>query len=343
MAYLYIREQGAHLSKRGDRLEVLPPMPTEQPAGRPEALLSVPLRTVEGVALFGGVQISTQATAALLERGVSIALLTRQGRLRGRILPAAERGAPLRLEQARRCQDPNARLEAARALIRAKILNCASVLVEAAGNHPAAELSETAESLQALASRAGDAESLEGLLGLEGAAAAAYFDCFPVLDRAGFGWHGRRRRPPPDPVNALLSLSYTLAGQELEGMVGARGLDAAFGFLHSVEDGRPSLALDLLEPFRPLAADRLVLTLLNRRVLQAEDFARRMDERGGVVLTPEALPRFLGAWAESLVEERVWAPKGLRASMEEQVGMVESWLKGGPFRAFVKEDVACAG
>lgn len=145
------------------------------------------------------------------------------------------------------------------------------------------------------------------------------------------------------PVNALLSLGYTLAGQELEGFSGARGLDPAFGFLHGVEDGRPSLALDLLEPFRPLAVDRLVLTLLNLKVLKAEDFARRMDERGGVILMPEALPKFLNAWEESLSEPRPWAPKGLREAMEQQVAAVEAWLRGGEFHAFVKEEPPCGG
>jgi CRISP-associated protein Cas1 len=343
MAHIYVREQGVHISKSGERLEVLPPEADAEPHKRPEPLLSVPLRDVDGVALFGHVQISTQAVTALLERGVAIALLTRQGRLRGRVTPALERGAMLRLEQARRCGEPKARLEVGRVLIRAKVLNSAAVLDDAASNHPSGDLAKTSESLRGIAGRIPGATALDELLGLEGAAAAAYFDCFPVLDRAGFGWHGRRRRPPPDPVNALLSLSYTLAGQELEGFVGARGLDPAFGFLHTVEDGRPSLALDLLEPFRPLAADRLVLTLLNRKVLQPEDFAKRMDERGGVILTPEALPRFLNAWEESLLEPRPWAPKGLRAAMEQQVAGMEAWLGGSQFHAFAKEEPACAG
>lgn len=343
MAHLYVREQGVRISKSGERLEVLPPEDDGEPHQRPKPVLSVPLREIDGVALFGHVQISTQAMTALLERGVTISILTRQGHLRGRTTPVPERGAMLRLEQVRRCGMPEARLDVGRVLIRAKVLNSAAVLEDAASNYPADALAKTADSLRTIAGRICKAASLEALLGMEGAAAAAYFDCFPVLDRAGFGWQGRRRRPPPDPVNALLSLGYTLAGQELEGLTGALGLDPAFGFLHSVEDGRPSLALDLLEPFRPLAVDRLVLTLLNRKTLQAEDFARRMDERGGVVLTPLALPKFLEAWEESLAEPHPWAPKGLRAAMERQSAAVGAWLRGEEFQAFTKEAPPCVG
>lgn len=332
MAHIYVRTPGFKVVKRGERLEVVTP----GEAG--ECVLSEPLRTIDGVSLFGNVQITTQALVELLDRQVTVTWLTGSGRFRGRATPASSRGETLRLEQARRALVEEHRLELARELVAAKIRNSATVLCDEAANYPHVGLLETRDTLLDLAARSLSATRLEEVLGVEGAAAAAYFRQFPVLDRAGLGWEGRRRRPPPDPVNSLLSLGYTLAGQELEGQAAAQGLDPGFGFLHGVTDGRASLALDLLEPFRPLAVDRLVFTLLNRGTLKASDFARRVDGRGGVVLVPEALRLFLHAWEASLDESHPWAPKGMRQAMVDQVDGFVGWLRGAAWRPFQKED-----
>src|SRR5205814_6131625 len=135
-------------------------------------------------------------------------------------------------------------------------------------------------------------DSVAAMDGVEGAAARTYFAALMEFNRSEMEWPGRVKHPATDPLNALLSLAYTLLMHELTALLEGVGLDPYLGFLHQVDYGRPSLALDVMEPFRHPVADRLVLTLLNRRVLDASDF-RSGGEHSGVFLAPAALKRFI--------------------------------------------------
>jgi CRISPR-associated protein Cas1 len=330
VAVIYVREQGSSLHKRGGRLLV-------EKDGK--LLLEIPLRDTECVAVFGNVQVSTQALSELLERSIPLAFFTRNGRFKGHLAPEASKNVPLRLAQYKASQDEARALEIAKAAVRAKLLNAAALIAGYRANYPSGELEQAAVSLHGLARKAAAASSHAELLGCEGAGAAAYFRAFARMNRSGLPFEARRMHPPPDPVNALLSLSYTLAMNELRAVAEARGLEPHIGFLHQIDYGRPSLALDLLEAFRPALADRLTLRLVNERMLKADDFVRRLSGPGGVILTPEAFKRYLGHYESAVTEPRKAAPRGMREAMREEVAKLAGALTAGTaFEPFLEVD-----
>ena len=305
VAFLYLTEQGSVLRKSGDRFLV-------EFDGR--ILLDLPYHKLEAVLVLGNVQITTQALGELMDKGILVSYLTRQGRFRGSVHAPAARDVKLRLAQMRGC-DGLVALEAARAVIRAKVQNGHAVLrgYGGAGDvvHGIAEAPDHAT-----------------LLGMEGSAAKAYFTAVMQFNKSEFAWKGRERQPPKDPVNALLSLTYTLLMTELTGLLEAHGLDAYLGFLHQPDFGRPSLALDILEPFRHPVADRFVLTLLNKRILQADDFVG-LGGATAVRLLPESLKRYLGHWEGWMTAEPSGGDlpaKSYRREMQRQVEtLVRHW------------------
>lgn len=220
----------------------------------------------------------------------------------------------------------------------AKLAHCLQLVTGYRKNYPDARLARAEQQLELAARQAGRAASLRELLGCEGRAAALYFRTLALLNRSGLAFAGRRRRPPPDPINALLSLGYTLAATELLALAEARGLDPYLGFLHQPRSGRPSLSLDLLEPFRAALVDRLTLRLVNGRMLTAGDFSPHTDEAGrtGVRLTPDGLRRYLRHYGEALTEPRRPGATSLREEMIRQVDRLAQALTSGgeliPFR-----------
>lgn len=319
MTVLYVVEQGAVVQKEGERLVV-------RKEGRP--LASVPVFKVDSVVVFGGVQVSTQAIALLLGNGVELAFMSMDGRLKGRLMPAESRNVLLRLQQYQRYHDADFRLKLGRAVVRGKLSNARALIVRYARNHPEAPLAGPLRSLEDSLAQVDSAADLESLRGIEGHGAAAYFTAFARMVTGELRFSGRSRRPPGDPVNALLSLGYSLLTHEMFGAVAARGLDPYLGFYHDVRYGRPALALDLVEEFRAAVVDRTVLSLVNRRVFGPEDFEE--GEEGGVFLTKEAFRRFLAAY-----EERLSGPGpanlegGWRAAFREQVGRLVRAVRWG--------------
>jgi len=289
MKTLYIKEQGACIRRSGQRLLVY--------KGE-QALEAVRLRDLERLVLLGSIEVSASAQAALLESGIETVLLSFHGKFRGRLFPAEGRNVFLRLEQFRRYEDSAFRLKIARVIVDGKIRNARVVLQRHQRNHPSeallaamARLERSRESVQAQ-------DCIETLLGVEGDAARTYFAAFGGMVRSEFTFTTRSRRPPRDPVNALLSFGCTLLNTELTGATAAQGLDPYVGVLHELDYGRPSLALDLLEEFRQPVVDRLALSLINRLVLQRSHF----EERGeaGVWLNDEGRIRFLDYYHRAL-------------------------------------------
>lgn len=281
VAFLYLTTQGSILRKTGDRFLV----------EKDRVLLfETPAHEIESVLIFGNVVITTPALAECMERGIRVSFLSRTGRLRGHLAMPCGHDVAVRQRQYALALDPAAAMAFARPLISGKIANEREVLLvfneaQSAG----------AEELTGWEARAGNAGSIEVLLGCEGAAAKRYFQDLMTFNRSDFVWQGRQRRPPPDPLNTLLSLGYTLLGQEFAALLESLGLDVYLGCLHQPDFGRPSLALDLLECFRAPVVDRFVLTQVNRKVFQAGDFQRH-GESGGLRLTTDALGRFLERW-----------------------------------------------
>jgi CRISPR-associated protein Cas1 len=288
-APLYVQAQGARVGLEGDRLRVEPP--------RGEAPTLVRLAHTSHVALYGNVQVTTQALAALLERDIPVFFFSYGGWLRGRTVGQGSGNIELRIAQHRAAADPAAALGLARAFVAAKIRNQRTLLRR---NLAAADEPRLRE-LERLARAAEEAASLPSLLGLEGTAARLYFAAFDGMLRSlrghPFDLDGRNRRPPRDPVNAMLSMAYSLLSKDCTVAATAVGLDPMLGFLHQPRFGRPALALDLMEEMRPIVADSVVITAVNNDVVNPGHFVRAAT---GCNLTDAGRRRFIEAYERRL-------------------------------------------
>lgn len=288
MPTLYVVEPGAQIEKEYHRLLV---------TKEDEVILRVPLQQVSQVVLVGPVGVTTPALYALLAAQVPVLLVRRTGRLAGRLLPVTPRNLPLRQAQYRRNEDKEFALQMAKAIVLGKLRNQRVVALRVLRNRALSDQThmEILYDAEAKAQRASD---MEALLGLEGKGARAYFAIYQQAFDPSWGFQRRTRRPPQDPVNALLSLGYALLGQTLMTALEAAGLDPYLGFFHGEKYGRPALALDLLEEFRAPFVDSLVMSVLNRRLLKRNDFGH--SEGRGVYLHQRGLKVFLREFGDRL-------------------------------------------
>jgi CRISPR-associated protein Cas1 len=289
LATLYLTEQGSVLRKTGDRLVV---------EKNHQVLLEVPCLKLNSVLIFGNVQVTTQALVELLDHGIEFALLSMSGKLRGQLTPPKGRNVPLRMRQYEAAHDEPLCLDLAREVIRGKIESSVAVLRRYKRNHPEALAPDDIEELERSLSTVDAVGSADSLRGVEGSAAARYFKAFGSLVPPHLGFDGRNRRPPRDPVNALLSFGYVLVGNEIQSLLAGMGFDPYLGFYHRLDYGRPSLALDLLEEFRAALVDRWSLNLLNLGILKSDDFTTTAE--GGVLLGREGIRRYLPAYEKEL-------------------------------------------
>ena len=294
MAYLYLTEQGAILRKAGDRLLV---------EKDDELMLDIPYHKIETVLLFGNVQVTTQAMAELLEKGVNLSLFSRHGEYRGGLEPPRGKNIDLRIAQFEIFRNHASALELARAVVAAKIANGAAVL-DAYRRHsdPGGDFDARRLKLAEAPARCMEAADVAALDGVEGASAREYFSLVMAFNRSEMAWQGRVRHPATDPLNALLSFTYTLLMNEAMGLLEGAGLDPFLGFLHQVDYGRPSLALDVVEPFRHPVADRFVLTMANKRVVDGSDF-QNAGPGHGVFLKPAAMKRYFAEYERWMLEK----------------------------------------
>lgn len=289
---LYVTTQGAYLSKDGEAVAV---------KVEKETRMRIPIHTLGGIVCFGPVGFSPFLLGLCGERGVGVSFLTENGRFLARVQGPTSGNVLLRREQYRRADDEAACTAVVRPLLAAKIANSRTVLLRALRDRP--EHPEAA-SLRSAADRLGDhLKSLSGelpldsLRGIEGYAARTYFDVFDSLivqQKEGFFFKERSRRPPLDNMNALLSFLYTLLRHDVAAALESVGLDPAVGFLHRDRPGRPGLALDLMEELRAFLADRLALSLVNLKQIQAEAFSR--GESGGVQMDADTRKIVLTAY-----------------------------------------------
>lgn len=299
---LFITLEGAWLAKDGQAVEV---------RHEKETKLRVPLQNLDGIVCLGwDISASAQLMAACAEAGVTLSFCSPHGKFLAAATGFTSGNVLLRREQYRRADDLSSCALIARNMIAAKIANSRTSLLRALRDRPDApgtlQLQTTARYLGNRIATVACETSLDTVRGIEGDAAAAYFDVFQQLitvDDPCFMMKGRSRRPPLDPVNALLSFLYALLGHDCRSALAAAGLDAAVGFLHRDRPGRPSLALDLMEELRPVLADRTALALLNRRQLAASDFETR--ENGAVFLREASRKKVLVEWQERKREELV--------------------------------------
>lgn len=257
-----------------------------------ELQLQAPLLQLGSIVCFGDVMLSPALMHRCAEDGRSIVLLSSNGRFKARIEGPASGNVLLRRAQHLALSDPARRLEIARALVAGKIRNDRSVLMRAAREARTVDdqdvLAEAARLHRAILERIPGRADIDALRGDEGDAARVYFAAFSSMIREARGLFAiseRSRRPPRDPMNAILSFLYTLVRAECAAALEGVGLDPQVGYLHALRPGRPALALDLMEEFRPVLADRLALTLVNRREVNEGDF-ERFD--GGAVYLNDA-------------------------------------------------------
>ena len=338
MPPLYITTQGAKLGYRGHRLVV------ERDG---EEVAAVPAGQVSAVYIFGNVSVTTPALAFLLQEGIDLVFLTFHGRYRGRLVGPEGGNARLRLSHYRRASDPAWVLGTARAIVLAKLHNYRTLLRRYARrlaammeDGPAGSLAAAADELDALMARAPRCTTVSGLSGLEGRGTAVYFSVFHHLIRTpGWTFERRTRRPPRDPVNALLSFGYTILTHNLESVLRAVGLDPYLGFLHQVSYNRPSLALDLVEEFRAVVVDSVVLRCLNNGIVVPGDFQVEPEAEYPVLLTDEGRARFIRELEarfnlefhhpdseERVTYRRCWELQARR--------MAQAIQGGGPYRPF---------
>lgn len=259
---------------------------------------TVPLRGLAYVALHGPITLTGAATAALLDAGIDVTLHTSHGRLRGMLSSMAAKNVYLVLAQAEAWRTPARRVAFAQALVASKLQAQRQYLQRQALDHASTGSATAVRRIDALRRAVAAESDIEALRGIEGAAAAAYFEAFATLIDGGWGFRRRARRPPPDPVNALLSFGYTLATGEVARHLLRAGFDLRIGLFHGLRYGRESLPLDLVDEFRVPMVDRFTLGLLRRRQVQLEDFVA--VDTGGVRLTDPARRRYLELWEEML-------------------------------------------
>jgi CRISPR-associated protein Cas1 len=291
MSTVYIDEQGAVLHHRGEEIQV----------EKEHAIIArLPLAQIDRVVLAGAVQLTTQTIDLFLKHNIPVSFMTVYGDYRGRLTPPTHANVGLRLAQYQRYQDENFRLMLARSIIAGKIRNCQEFIQKHGRTHAEIEVNAECEGLAIALESVQTARERESLMGYEGVAARHYFHAFSKMVRKEFSFEGRCKRPPRDPVNAMLSLGYTLLFHEMVTAIEAIGLDPYLGFLHEIDYGRASLAVDLCEEFRYLI-DALVLAMINRGALSQYDFAQ--GDEGGYFLVDHGRKTFYAAYEHKVRTE----------------------------------------
>lgn len=319
---VYVQTQGVTVAKQGELLEI---------RSKGETVEQVRLLDVSQLCLLGNIQVTTQCIRELCAREIPVCYFSYGGRFYGITQGMAHKNVELRRAQYHLAEDAGRSLELAAQFVQAKILNCRTLLRRNSRQEPARALHEMA----VMARKATRATASETLLGIEGAAARTYFAHFSGMlkprtgDIGEFDFEGRNRRPPRDPVNALLSLAYAMLTKDMAVTLFSVGFDPYLGFYHSPRYGRPSLALDLMEEFRPLVADSVVISAINNGEIDAQDFYRRA---GAVSLKDSGRRKFLEAYErrmDSLITHPIFGYRiSYRRVIEVQARLLGRFITG---------------
>ena len=288
-----------------------------------------PLSNLESLSLLGSVQITTQAIHTLADMNTPIAFLSSAGRLVAMVDPLDSASAEVRKSQVRKLDLMEVRLKLARALVAAKIVNQRTLLLRNHSSLPTGVAADLAREAQSVV----QADSVNAVRGHEGHAAAIYFEHFSGMLKGPlsteFHANGRKRRPPPDPINSCLSLAYSMLAHECVAALRLARLEPSIGGFHVSRPGRPALALDLMEPFRPLVADSVAITCFNRGELTEGHFLRTAS---GCALTNEGRRSFFNAFGKRMETEITHPVFEYRLSYRRMIvlhaRMIAAWLTG---------------
>ena len=313
MPTLYVTEPGARIEKEYRRILV---------ASRDEVvLLSVPLVHVTDVVIVGSAGVTTQAMLSLLDEGVSFSIISASGKLRGRLLPPSEGNIFLRRRQYLRAADPAFCLPIAKGIALGKLKNQRAFARRLCRSHK--DLQDSAINNITTAIKSVEiSQDMDTLRGQEGQGAKAYFRIFRAALNSNWSFEKRSRRPPADPTNALLSFGYGLLTQNIMTALELVGLDPYDGIFHADVYGRPALALDLMEEFRALIVDSVVLTVVNKRILSPDDFDFNLDR--GFILKQPAMKKFLLHYNARL-QTSAFHPLAKRAITYQKAFEVQAW------------------
>lgn len=296
---LYVTLPEAYLALEGEAVLV---RKEDKQSGKPATAMRLPLHNLEAIVCFSYQGASPALMGACAERNIDLCFLTPGGRFQARVVGKVKGNVLLRKRQYQVSEDEEESARIATSFLLGKVANCRKVVARAIRDHamlvdvPALEQASNSlrETLKVLPGC-----GLADLLGFEGSAAKAYFGVFDQMilqQKELFFFKERSRRPPTDNMNALLSFLYTLLASEASSALESVGLDPYVGFLHQDRPGRPSLALDLMEELRPVFADRLALSLVNRRQISGKGF--QQHENGGILMDDETRKKVLTAWQE---------------------------------------------
>jgi len=289
MGTAYITQEDAFIGKTDERLTV---------KADKKKLLDIPLLKLDGLVILGRATISPMVVNELLQRQIPLSFLTQTGRYLGCLEPEFTKNIFVRKAQWSASGNTAQALHLAQGFVRGKLKNYRYILQRKSRDLQQLNLDEELVSLEQTINSITKTETIDSARGLEGAGSAIYFDSFPkLITNPNFSFPSRNRRPPTDPVNALLSLGYSLLRHDLQSAVNIVGFDPYLGYLHVEHYGRPALALDLMEEFRPLVVDAMVLKMINKQVLTADHFETEPISNA-VSLTSEGLKTFLRCYEE---------------------------------------------
>lgn len=338
MATVYLREQGAIVRKTGERLVVVKDSQT---------VAEIQLHNLEQLVVMGNIELTTPAIALLLQAQVDVVFMTIYGRVRGRFVANESKFAELRLKQLQMMSDEQKNLALARPIVIGKLTNQRHLLARRsrlpAHARVRAEVSTAIGGIVEMTARAQSAASSESLRGFEGKAGAYYWSAVRMFVPAAWGFKQRVYHPSTDPINALFSFGYALLQKDVNAVAQLVGLDPYLGFFHEIHYGRPSLVLDLMEEFRPVLVDTVVLELVNHEMLRLTDFQKTKDAAKPVLLTEDAIERVIKAYEERVTTHVRYPFTGeqttYRRCMELQTRQMARVVKGeqDAYRAMIVE------
>jgi CRISPR-associated protein Cas1 len=289
MGTVYITQENSFIGKTDERLNI---------KADKQIILDVPLIKIDGVVIFGQSTISPSAVNELLERNIPLSFLTQTGRYLGRLEPELTKNIFVRKSQWQAAGETTESIHIVRGFIRGKLKNYRHILMRRQRDSEQINIEDGIRKLESAIAAIDSNNKINSLRGLEGAGSPAYFGCFNhLIKNSKFQFLSRNRRPPTDPINSLLSLGYSLLRHDLQSAINIVGFDPYLGYLHVERYGRPSLALDLMEEFRPLVVDAVVLNVINNQQLSPQDFTQEPISQA-VSLTKESLKIFLRTYEQ---------------------------------------------
>lgn len=324
---IYVKEQGAYVKKSGGRLVITKDEKT---------LLEFPVIRLENLVLLGNVQVSTQALHMLFESGADVSYLTCNGRCMGHARSESSKNIFLKMAQFEKYKDRDFKAAMMRSIVRGKIKNQINIIRRHNWGSEDEDWKEKTVKMGELLAELDRKDDNSGIMGIEGICSSIYFNCFSKMLKTCLEFTKRVKRPATDPVNALLSLGYVFLTNEMDSLLESNSFETCLGFLHGVKYGRKSLSLDMVEEFRQPLVDRLVLYLLNKRIITESDFEQR--DECSYYLTESGFSVFCSQYEEFIEKPFGNGREDIRDMMKNQVKKLkESVMEGKEYQSFVME------